>query len=107
MGDIQNLLMTIPASIVACEALYVKRIKNFFSQKILIKASSISLAVYILHWPIFCSIGLYLLMTLGLNDNYAIHAMIVIAVTTPICILGSWFFHNTIERFVNFAVKKV
>lgn len=106
MGKFQDLLMIIPASIVTCEVLYVKQIKRFFSCKIFIKASSISLAIYVLHWPLFCSLGLWLLILMGFS-SYGIHSMLVIAITTVVVVISSWVFHNTIERVVSFFVKKI
>lgn len=103
---IHDLLIVIPADILVLITLYIDKVGNILSHKIFLKASKISLAVYILHWPIFCSLGLWLLIKMGFS-SYEIHATIVIVVTTVVVVISSWVFHNTIERFVSFFVMKI
>ena len=100
-------LIIIPASVLTIETLYTQRIRKFFSKKAFVVLNKISLAVYILHWPVFCSLGIGCMMKMGLQVAYTMHAFLTILLSTILVCLISIIFHVTVEKGISSFIKKI
>ena len=82
-------------------------ISRFFSNKVTVWLGTISLGIFVLHWPIYNSIGAFMIKQLyGSMSNGVLFAL-TFTVTSVIVVIGSVAFKMTVERYTSYVCSKV
>lgn len=82
-------------------------ISRFFSNKVTVWLGTISLGIFVLHWPIYNSIGALMIKQLYGSMSNGVPFALTFTVTSVIVVIGSVAFKTTVERYTSYVCSKV
>lgn len=85
--------------------------QKIFGWKPFVKLGHISYYVFLVHWPIMCSLSAYLYLQLADDTNRATVSRLIFVITMVVIILVSWLFTATCEKwcskFTKYVIRKM
>lgn len=106
-GGINEYIITLCAGICIICIMFYKKIQMWLSNDILVRLGDISFAIYGIHWPIICSLGLQLFLYLYPAFSYTAAVMIDFVFVTGIIIGVSKLYQNYIEKNCYTLINKI
>lgn len=78
-------------------------------KSVLDKITALSFSIYLVHWPIVCSLSCYLYVSWYMEiKNKSVLFGGIFAITTVVVFLAAWIFNNLVEKYIcNKAVNKL
>ncbi len=82
-------------------------LNGFFSSRSMSFLGDISFGVYSFHWPVYCSVGLSVLLRLGNETNLLAVFAMAAGISVCMTIILAYLYHISLEKLSGTAVKKL